>query len=163
MISRPFSFGVGIDHFLSLATIFTHTFRLFHCHQIPHTRSPILSTLDLPLSKTSPIRSRNVRSSLSSITTHIRLLNLKVKVPHFHTLVVLSGIHKTSLTCVYFQLDSCKSHNLVQGVCVEYLLLVVPSYKRGFLRNRLHFRVWMYSWKDSWLMECYRCEIQSSL
>jgi hypothetical protein len=47
IISRPFPFGVGRDHFLPLATIFTNIFRFFHCHQIPHTRSPVSGTPDL--------------------------------------------------------------------------------------------------------------------
>jgi hypothetical protein len=45
--SRLFPFGVTRDHFLPLATIITHTFRFFHCHQIPHTRSTVSGTLDL--------------------------------------------------------------------------------------------------------------------
>jgi hypothetical protein len=47
IISRPFPFGVGRDRFLPLATILTNTFRFFHCHQIPHTRSPVSGTSDL--------------------------------------------------------------------------------------------------------------------
>jgi hypothetical protein len=49
IISRPFPFGVGRDHFLPLATILTNIFRFFHCHQIPHTRSPVSGTPDLAL------------------------------------------------------------------------------------------------------------------
>jgi hypothetical protein len=45
--SRPFAIGVGRDHFLPLATILTHTFRLLPLHQIPHTRSPVTGTIDL--------------------------------------------------------------------------------------------------------------------
>jgi hypothetical protein len=49
IISHPFPFGVDRDHFLPLATILTNTFRFFHCHQIPHTWSPVSGTPDLAL------------------------------------------------------------------------------------------------------------------
>jgi hypothetical protein len=45
--SRPFTCGVGRDHFLPLASILKHTFRLFYFHLMPHKRSPFSGTFDL--------------------------------------------------------------------------------------------------------------------
>jgi hypothetical protein len=47
--TRLFLTGIGRYHFLPLATILTNTFRFFHCHQIPHTRSPVSGSPDLAL------------------------------------------------------------------------------------------------------------------
>jgi hypothetical protein len=84
--SRPFPFGVSRDHFLPLATILTNTFRFFHCHQIPHTRSPVSGTPDLALLQNFPnlVKKSSPRSSPSSSTAHIRLINLFCQSPFIH-------------------------------------------------------------------------------
>jgi hypothetical protein len=38
-------------HFVPLATILTHIFRIFYFHQIPHTRSPVSATMKLAKTK----------------------------------------------------------------------------------------------------------------
>jgi hypothetical protein len=67
-----------LNGFQALATILTHTFHFFHCHQIPHTRSPDSDTFDLALlyNFTKLVKKCSPRSSPSSITTYMRLINL---------------------------------------------------------------------------------------
>jgi hypothetical protein len=91
--SRPFSFVIGRDQFLPLATILTQAFRFFHCRFVVSNKCFFLFFLlssnsgFLPFSKTCLIWSRNVRRSLSlpSITTHIRLINLLCESPFIHS------------------------------------------------------------------------------
>jgi hypothetical protein len=69
--SRPFAFGVGRDHFLPLATIFTHTFRFFHCHQILHTRMNDQNFIyKVPLCLEGQVKSLVLAATFAAVSTH---------------------------------------------------------------------------------------------